>query len=78
MSRFWDLASDLTKIVNEYNDMEREMHMGNPLHRCRRLEEIVGGLFWLNAQILKELATRDGADTTLPPKTIEVVGAVPE
>lgn len=78
-NRYEQLADELTQIVNDYNEMGENMHTGNPLHRARRLEETVGALFWLNAQLIMELAKRDGIDlsmrTTAP--VIEVAAEIP-
>lgn len=75
--RFYELARELVKIVDEAQEDAQQIDATNIFHRLEHGESMISALIWLNAQLLKELAARDGFDVTDPPATIRVVGEVP-
>ena len=62
MSRYAELVSELKKLGNLATEDAQDIDPSHALQRVACLERIVAGLMWLNGQMLKELAKRDGVD----------------
>jgi hypothetical protein len=64
--RFAFLAGELRKIAREHDEQTAVLDPSHALQQCARIDGVVRGLLWLNFQMLKELANRDGKDVDAP------------
>lgn len=62
MSRYAELSAEMKRLGERANEDVQHLDASHPLQRVAALERVVLGLMWLNAQMLKELAKRDGVD----------------
>lgn len=62
MSRYAELVAELRKLGELANEDAEHIDPPHALQRVAALERTVRGLMWLNAQMLKEMARRDGVD----------------
>jgi hypothetical protein len=62
VSRYAALIDEMRKIGREATDEGERIDPSHALQRVAVLERVVAGQMWLIAQILKELAKRDGVD----------------
>lgn len=60
MNRYSEPIQELKKIGYEADADAERIDPSHSLQRVARLEQVVNGLMWLNAQMPKELERRDG------------------
>jgi hypothetical protein len=65
-SRFSQLADEMRKIAREHDEQAAVLDPSHALQQCARIDGVVRGLLWLNFQMLKELAKRDGIEVKAP------------
>ena len=61
-SRYVVLAYELRKLTAEHDEKAADLDPLHALQQCARIDGLVRGLLWLNFQLLRELARRDGQD----------------